>query len=207
MIVDLGRQTYTDSWEKQKSLVEKRVAGSIGDRLIFVEHDPVYTAGTSARRKRHNTLPYPLHTVERGGDITYHGPGQLVGYPILHLKERGLLVGSLLRLLENTLIDAISEFGLEGKAIEGKTGVWVGDKKIASIGIAVRGWVSYHGFALNADCDLTPYSAIEPCGFKSEVMSSISELTGRRIGIEELKPIVRSAFDKRLQEIATCTRS
>ncbi|PCI36472.1 MAG: lipoyl(octanoyl) transferase [Elusimicrobia bacterium] len=202
MILDWGRQPYTKSWEEQKRLVDQRVAGTITDKLIFVEHDPVYTSGTSAREKRHNSLPHPLLAVERGGDITYHGPGQLVGYPILHLKERGLLVGTLLRLLEKTLIDTLAHYHLEGRAIAGKTGVWVGDKKLASIGIAVRGWVSYHGFSLNADCDLKPFSAIRPCGFDSEVMSSVSELTGRTVGIEELKPIVRSAFDKRLQEIA-----
>ena len=206
MILDLGRRSYTDCWKEQKRLVDQRVAGTINDTLVFVEHDPVYTAGTSAREKRHNSLPHPLHSVERGGDITYHGPGQLVGYPILHLKERGLLVGSLLRSLEDTLIDTVAHYGLKGRAIEGKTGVWVGDKKIASIGIAVRGWVSYHGFALNADCDLAPFGAIRPCGFDAEVMSSLSELTGQHITVNDLKPIVRSAFDKRFKETTLCSQ-
>ncbi|PIP84354.1 MAG: hypothetical protein CO113_18090 [Elusimicrobia bacterium CG_4_9_14_3_um_filter_62_55] len=206
MILDWGRRAYAESWREQKLLAERRAAGSATDALIFVEHEPVYTAGTSARGKRHNTLPHPLYTVERGGDITFHGPGQLVGYPILHLQERGMLVGVLLRLIESALIDAVGAFGLEGRREQGKTGVWVGEKKIASIGVAVRGWVSYHGFALNADCDLAPFAAIRPCGFDAEVMSSVSALTGKSVGVEDLKPIVRAAFENRLQEHALCTR-
>jgi lipoyl(octanoyl) transferase len=211
-IRSLGRRPYAEVLEEQKVLAGRRAAGETPDTILLVEHEGVYTAGTSAGierdgpgPKRHNTLPFPLFSVERGGDITYHGPGQLVGYPVIHLKERGLLVGSLLRLIEEALIDAIGEYGLEGKAVEGKTGVWVGGKKIASIGIAVRGWVSYHGFSLNADCDLAPFSAIRPCGFDPEVMSSVSELTGSRIGVKELEPVVASAFEKRLQE-ASCIR-
>lgn len=206
MILDWGRRPYAECWREQKALAAERAAGRAADSLIFVEHEPVYTAGTSAREKRHNPLPHPLYTVERGGDITYHGPGQLVGYPIVHLKERGLLIGPFLRLIESALIDSVAAYGLEGRRVEGKTGVWVGDKKIASIGVAVRGWVSYHGFALNADCDLAPFTAIRPCGFDAEVMSSVSALTGRRVGVEDLKPVVRAAFEHRLQESALCTR-
>lgn len=200
-LLDLGRRPYAEVWEFQKRLVDERARGDRGDTLVLVEHEPVYTGGTGARGPAPAGLPHPFYAVERGGLITYHGPGQLVGYPILKLDERGLLVGTYLRELERTLIAALGEFAVAAKRESGRTGVWVGAqgggaRKIAAIGVAVRGWISYHGFALNCGGDLSGFGAIRPCGFSPESVTSVSRESGREVSVAELKPALLAAFRK-----------
>jgi lipoyl(octanoyl) transferase len=138
----------------------------------------------------------PVFEIERGGDVTYHGPGQLVGYPILKLLERDL--HKYLRDLEEGLIGACAELGLQGRRNPGWTGVWIGDKKVASIGIAVRKWVTLHGFALNVSTDLARFAAIRPCSLDAAVMTSLSEAAGRAISVEEAKPAVVAELGRAL---------
>lgn len=193
LVRDLGRMDYDAVWALQKALAAERAEGRGQDVLLLVEHEPVYTRGTSSRAETPGPLPHPVRDVERGGMTTYHGPGQLVAYPILHLKERGLTVGGLLRRLEGAVIAVLAGYGLPGERVEGATGVWCRGKKVASEGVAVRGWVCYHGLALNADLDLAAFRAISPCGFSADVMTSLSELLGRRVSVDALKePLVRA---------------
>ena len=190
----LGLKEYTQAWDLQKRLVEQRLRGDIADTLLLVEHLPVYTQGISSKTPRPLGLPYPLHQVERGGDITYHGPGQLVGYPIFHLGERNLRPRSFLRTLEAVLIETIRPLGIEAEVLKGFTGVWAEGKKIASIGIAVKNQVSFHGFALNVDCDLEPFGRIHPCNLEKDQMTSLQKLLGRPIDSIKLMQGVAETF-------------
>ena len=196
-IIELGLQDFLDVWKLQKRLVRERIEGSRPDTLILVEHPPVYTRGTSARPRPVPSLPFPVHDVERGGDITYHGPGQLVGYPILHLGERGLKAGTYLRLLEGALIASLAALDIPAERRAGWTGVWSGGLKLASIGVAVRGQTSFHGFALNVDPDLSHFAAISPCGLDPALMGSIARLRPRT-SMPEVRALVRDALEERL---------
>lgn len=195
-ILNLGRQEYVKAWKRQKRLVTERAKNRRCDTLIFLEHDPVYTRGTSSRTLPLPVLDHPVLDVERGGDITYHGPGQLTGYPILDLKERGLLVGTYLRRLEQVLIDSVAGLGIEAERIPRCTGVWVRGQKLASIGVAVKGWISYHGFSINVRGALTPFAAIRPCGFHPHVMTTVSKLLGRDVPLEEMRVRVLESFER-----------
>lgn len=197
-ILDLGTREYQEVWRLQKELVAQRRAGLIPDTLILVEHPPVFTVGRGgrpspptplpSRRERSGVAGVRTLIVERGGDITFHGPGQLVGYPIIDLQDRGRDLHRFLRDLEEVLIRTVRDFSLDAQRRPGLTGVWVGPKKIASIGIAVQRWVSYHGFALNVSVDLSYFRMIRPCGLDGAVMTSLSALLGREISITEVKP-------------------
>ncbi len=188
MILDLGLRDYKEVWCLQRELVAQRHAGQIPDTLLLVEHPPVFTVGRAVGDISKEIAGIPCVAVERGGDITFHGPGQLVGYPIVDLRERGRDVHRFLRDLEGVLIHTLQDFALEARRRPGLTGVWVGEKKIASLGIAVRRWVSYHGFALNVSVDLRYFRMIRPCGLDGTVMTSMSELLGREISVAEVKP-------------------
>ncbi len=190
----IGLKEYTEVWTLQKRLVEKRLSGETDDTLLLLEHLPVYTRGVSSRAVAPCFLPHPFHVVERGGDFTYHGPGQLVGYPILHLGERGLRPRQYLRALEAVLIEAVRPLGLEAETLRGFTGVWCGGKKIASIGVAVKDQVCYHGFALNVSCDLEPFSAIHPCNLQPDEIGTIQGLLGRPIDAMVVMRAVADAF-------------
>src|SRR5438067_1192358 len=163
----LGRVGYEEALALQETLVEQRLAGEISDRLLLLEHEPVYTIGrtpdqSSLRGAAH--LPYPVVQINRGGQATYHGPGQLIGYPILDLREHGQDLHRYLRALEEVLIQTCAHFQISARRCEGLTGVWVENRKIASIGVGVRHWISMHGFALNVYGDLMPFQQITPCG-------------------------------------------
>ncbi len=194
LIRALGLKEYTEVWRLQKELVQKRASGEIPDTLLLVEHPPVYTRGVSSKAPVPPALPHPLHSVERGGDITYHGPGQLVGYPIIELAARGLRPRSYLRTLEALLIDAVRPLGLEAKVLRGFTGVWARGKKIASLGVAVKDGVSYHGFALNVSVDLEPFARIHPCNLQPEEIGSVESLLGRGVPAQEVLRLVADAF-------------
>jgi lipoyl(octanoyl) transferase len=172
------------------------------ESVILLEHEPVYTIGrlldkSSLRAVDH--LPYPVFETNRGGQATYHGPGQLVGYPILDLRARGRDLHGYLRKLEDLLIDLLEEFGIPGSKIEGRTGVWVQDRKIASIGVGVRRWVTMHGFALNVASDLSGFLSIVPCGISGVQMTSISKEAGAEISLETVReklfPHLRCSLD------------
>jgi lipoate-protein ligase B len=196
-IVDLGICDYADVWSMQLALVKQRQQGEIPDTLLFVEHPHVITAGRSA--KRDNLLDLgdtPLFEIERGGDVTYHGPGQLVGYPIFLLRDDERDLHVYLRNLEESLIRALAGFGLETTRKEGWTGVWnaAAERKLASIGVAVKRWVTLHGFALNVATDLGRFAAINPCGLDAAVMGSMAGELGRPVEMAQVKDAVRDAF-------------
>ncbi len=181
----LGPFTYRNGLRLQEGLVRERAEGRTGDWLLFPDHPPVLTVGRGGKPESLLASPESLATmgierfeVARGGDITWHGPGQLVGYTIFDLARRGRDMHRFLRELEDVLIRTLAEFGIEAERASGRTGVWVGDAKIASIGVAVRRWVSYHGIALNVCPDLSFFKLIHPCGLSGIEMTSVQSLRG-----------------------------
>ncbi len=176
LVRDLGLKDYVEVWNLQRKLVFDRAQGDAPDTVLLCQHPAVYTIGRSSKQAVPADLPYPVHKVERGGDLTYHGPGQLVGYPILCLVDHGLRPRSYLHALEAVLIEALRPFGIAAQTVKGFTGLWVGRKKIASIGIAVRSGVAYHGFALNVNNSLAPFRLIHPCKLESDAMTSLHQL-------------------------------
>lgn len=173
-ILDLGLMDYQTAYEKQLELVRNIKAGVISDTLVLVEHLDVYTYGRKSKEPIPAHLPNVI-AVERGGEATFHNPGQLVAYPILSLQEGERDVHSYLRRLEDLAIAVLERFGVKGERRSGATGVWIQgkQKKIASIGVAFSSWVSYHGIALNVENDLSGFQNINPCGFDASVMTSI----------------------------------
>jgi len=180
---------YSDAQALQEEIVaRKAVDPSAPDELLLLEHEPVYTIGrtpdqSSLRDPAH--LPHPVVQTNRGGQATYHGPGQLVGYPILDLRTRGQDLHRYLRGLEEVLIALLADYGVSAGRSPGQTGVWIGRKKIASIGVGVRRWISMHGFALNVCGDLAPFQAITPCGIAGVEMTSLSRESVREISVRE----------------------
>lgn len=195
-----GLLPYTEGLQLQERLLlERPELGT--DVLLLLQHPPVITLGR--RGKEVNLrLPaevlaarnLPVHRVGRGGDVTYHGPGQLVGYPIVDLTAQGRDLHRFLRLLEETLLLTLAAFGLRGHRHPGRTGVWVDDAKIASIGIGVRHWVSWHGFALNVATDLRAFDTIVPCGLAGVTMTSMEALLGAPLPLAEVEAILIDAF-------------
>jgi lipoyl(octanoyl) transferase len=188
----LGRIAYRDAWQLQKELLEQRAEGEIGDRLLLLEHDPVLTLGrqadaahvlVSARELRRRGIE--VIRVERGGEVTYHGPGQLVAYPILRLGDRGLLVRPLVAALEAAMIETSARLGVEAVRRDGHPGCWIDGgpgrpfRKIGALGLRIERGVSYHGVALNIDVDLRDFELIDPCGEPGLISTSIAEELGR----------------------------
>jgi lipoyl(octanoyl) transferase len=202
-VLDWGRTEYRAAWERQNALVAQRIAGEIGDTLVFTDHEPVFTLGLRTGAKAHlvwdeTRLAHEgITTVKtnRGGDITYHGPGQIVGYPIVSLDSRRDL-HAYLRLLEEILIGGLATFGLAATRREGLTGIWIGRRKIAAIGVAVRRWVASHGFALNVDPDLRHFGGIVPCGISAAdgTVTSLRAELGRSVDPEKVKAVLASEF-------------
>jgi lipoyl(octanoyl) transferase len=191
----LGVVPYGEALALQRSLVEERRAGVIGDTLLLVEHPHVITLGVRGDGGRSHLLASPdtlassgveIHATGRGGDITYHGPGQLVGYPILDLKPDRCDVHRYVRDLESVLIRTASEYGIEAGRIDGLTGVWVGDEKLAAIGVRIARWITSHGFALNVATNLDYFKLIVPCGIADRGVTSLSRLTGHLVNMEEV---------------------
>ncbi|MEQ1894015.1 MAG: lipoyl(octanoyl) transferase LipB [Planctomycetota bacterium] len=174
----LGRTRYAEAHALQQRLVEQRLVGEVGDLLLLTEHEPVITVGrgTPAEEQRAlGTTGLEVVEVERGGEATYHGPGQLIAYPLLLLPEGRRDLHRYLRDLEEVVIGVLSEFELEGARRPGLTGVWLGEKKVCSLGVAVRRWVTWHGLALNLHTDLAPFRRFHPCGLASDVMTRVAD--------------------------------
>jgi lipoyl(octanoyl) transferase len=200
IVRDLGHLAYGPAFEVQRSVLDEVLAGG-PDTLLLVEHDPVLTLGANFHSENLLLTPeeYAARGVEvtatdRGGDVTYHGPNQLVAYPIFDLNRHGRDLHRWLRDLEEVVIQTLSVYGLEGYRFAPHTGVWVNGKKICAIGIKVKRWVSMHGIALNCDNDLSAFDGIVPCGIVGYGVTSISEELGRDVGIEQVKPELVKAF-------------
>ncbi|MFQ5794183.1 MAG: lipoyl(octanoyl) transferase LipB [Candidatus Bipolaricaulia bacterium] len=199
-LLDLGRQEYRAVWELQRELLRRRAGEELPDLLILVEHPHTITYGRSLRQAS-DPVPFrdtvPVYEVDRGGQATYHGPGQLVGYPIIKLEGERRDLHRYLRDLEALLIGGLSDFGIQADRRTGYTGVWVPPlpewRKIASIGVGVRQWVTYHGFALNVTTDLNYFRLIEPCGLDARLITSIAQLVGE-VGMDTVKDRVTVWF-------------
>ena len=194
---DLGRMHYRQAWALQEKLRSLRTAGHIGDRLLFVEHPRVFTIG---RRECSEDFLSSAQAIaadgievvktNRGGRVTYHGPGQLVAYFICHLASLGLGVRDFVRAVEEICIKAVAGFGIQAHRDENCPGVWVGRDKLVAIGLNVAHGVTEHGFALNVDCDLTPFRHITACGIKGRCITSMSSILGRAPSMDEVKDMV-----------------
>ncbi len=202
-VMQLGLIEYNAAYSIQKELVAKRIRGEVPDTLILLEHEPVITVGRSGSLNNIHISEetrlkekIALFKINRGGGVTYHGPGQLVGYPILNLNGYGRDIHKFLRLLEEVIIKVLAGYGLEALRVPGLTGVWVGQKKIASIGVGVRKWVSFHGFSLNVAPDMKHFSYINPCGLDDDKMTSMKELLGREICVDDVREKVVKNFSE-----------
>lgn len=197
----LGQVPYAAALALQQELVAERQANRLPDTLLLLQHPHVVTLGASARQQRTNVLASPreladrgveLHEAPRGGDVTYHGPGQLVGYPILDLRPDRCDVHRYVRDLESVLIGTARAFGITAERCAGLTGVWVGNDKLAAIGVRLSRWVTSHGFALNVDADLDYFTLIRPCGIRGRGVTSIAALAGRPVSVADVEtPLAR----------------
>ena len=196
---------YADALALQRSLVDERRAGSVGDLLLFVEHPHVLTLGVRGDGGRGHILAAPgvladrgveIHETGRGGDITYHGPGQVVGYPIVDLKPDRCDVHRYVRDLEDVLIRTAADYGIEAGRVDGLTGVWVGGEKLAAIGVRIARWISSHGFAFNVTTDLDYFNLIVPCGIADRGVTSLARLLGRTVERAEVEDRIAVHFQK-----------
>ncbi len=203
-VLDLGLTPFAETLTRQDELVRLRLLGAVPDTLILVEHPPVVTLGRAKLRENLLLDPEELRRcgvgffeITRGGDVTYHAPGQLVGYPIFDLRQHGRDVLLFCRGMEAALIAALADFGVAAHAIPGKAGVWIGDRKIASLGISVRRWVTFHGFALNVSMDLSGFQIIRPCGEDADFMTSMAATLGGSVSMPEVRRRVAARFAER----------
>jgi lipoyl(octanoyl) transferase len=210
-IIKTGLWDYQEAWDIQGRLHPARVAGDVEDTLILTEHPHTYTIGKAGGEanllvdeKRLSDAGIAVHRIDRGGDITYHGPGQIVGYPILDLHDYYLDIYRFLRDLEEVLIRTLAFYDLKAERVQGLTGVWVGGAKVAAIGMKVSRWVTKHGFAFNVNTDLDYFGNIVPCGITDKSVTSIQRLVGESVSLVETRDLVArefsSVFDIELQD-------
>ena len=194
----LGRLAYQPALDLQEKNSAARTSAEIPDQLLLLEHDPVYTIGRQRDRSSLGpaALPHPVVEINRGGQATFHGPGQLVGYFIFDLQKLTPDLHFFLRWIEEGLIALLAEYGLTAQRREGLTGVWIEDRKIASIGVGVRKWITMHGFGLNVGSDLSGFAAITPCGIQGVTMTSLSKEIGREIPVQEVANNAEHIFTK-----------
>lgn len=185
-LLDLGIKDYQETLALQYQLVEKRVANEIEDTLILVEHPHVITMGRKGKEENIFDHTIPLYKIERGGDVTYHGFGQIVGYPIIDFRAKKD-VDKFLRALEEIIILTLKHYQIEATRKTKYTGVWRNEKKIASIGVSFKNWVSYHGFSLNVSTDLSYFLKLNPCGLDGDIMTSMTNLTHKSYSMDEIK--------------------
>lgn len=202
LLRNIDRMSYSDALDLQHRYHEQVAARELPGALILLEHDPVITKGVKTGEGNVLVSPRMLEAqgvelveTDRGGDVTYHGPGQLVGYPVLRLRELGSDLHAYLRTLEQVIIDTLAEFSLSGGR-NGPAGVWVGDRKVCSIGIAVRKWVTYHGFALNVDPNMAHFGLINPCGLNSSKITSLAELLGSAPSMNDVRAACARSFER-----------
>ncbi len=201
-ILDLGVSPFKEVWDLQKELVKKRQNGQINDTLILAEHEPVYTLGKNADENhilQNTPRDVKTYQIERGGDVTFHGPGQLVGYPILDLHNYKKSICCYMRGLEQLIIDTLAEFTVTADRKDGLTGVWVGDEKIAALGVRVTRWITMHGFSLNVAPDLTYYSGIIPCGIFEYGVTSMAKLLTDEVAVDSVKQVLIEKFMNQFQ--------
>jgi lipoyl(octanoyl) transferase len=209
-MVRLGTVGYADAWEQQRGLHAQRADGEVGDTVLLLEHEPVYTAGRRTEEWERPVDGTPVLDVDRGGKITWHGPGQLTGYPIVGLPEPLDVVGYVRR-LEDAMIAVSAGLGVPAVRIAGRSGAWVAadergpDRKVAAIGVRVARRVTMHGFALNCDCDLTAYGRIVPCGITDAGVTSLSAELGRDVTVAEVLPLVETELDRVLSATPAAT--
>jgi lipoyl(octanoyl) transferase len=205
--------SYADGLAMQERAVERLRSGEDSERLLLLEHPHVFTLGRGADgrniladRQQLESHSIEVHETGRGGDVTYHGPGQLVGYPIINLKPDRCDVHRYVRDVEETLIRTIGDFGITGTRIAGLTGVWVGNEKIAAIGVRIARWITSHGFALNVNTDLDYFRMIVPCGITDKGVTSISRVLGRTVDIQEVARAVTRHFSEVFEREMTSPR-
>ena len=197
LIQDLGFKKYKNVLSLQKKLQNQRITGDAQDTLILVEHEPVYTLGKNANRNhllQSRDKSVEIHNIERGGDVTFHGPGQLIGYPIIDLRNYKKSVSWYMRTLEELTIRVLKEFDIKGSRIKGLTGVWVGNKKIAAQGVRISRWVTMHGFSINVCPKLSYYDGIIPCGIFNYDVTSMEECLNKKLSIKKIKNSVSKIF-------------
>lgn len=199
--LDLGIIDFGEAWAIQEQLATEVAAARIPEMLLLLEHQPVYTMGSGGNDA--NILDGSVQAVRinRGGDVTWHGPGQLVGYPLVDLSRRGRDLHRYLRFLEEFLIATAADYGVSACRIPGRTGIWVDDGKLAAIGVGVRRWVTMHGFALNVTNDLAPFNAINPCGMAGCRVTSLQVLSGRVPDVGDVKVNIAGRFEGMLDEM------
>lgn len=198
-ILDLGLSDYNDTWKLQKKLQSKRILGEIEDHLLLVEHPPVFTLGKNASKQHiiNNSEDVSIIQTDRGGNITFHGPGQLVCYPILDLNHYKRSITWYMRELEQLIIDVLGEYDIKASRKKGLTGTWVKDKKIAALGVRISRWVTMHGFSLNINPDLNFYKHIIPCGIKEYGVTSMAKIMGNEVpSMDEVKTKMTKHFTK-----------
>ena len=198
-ILDLGLSDYNDTWKLQKKLQSKRILGEIEDHLLLVEHPPVFTLGKNASKQHiiNNSEDVSIIQTDRGGNITFHGPGQLVCYPILDLNHYKRSITWYMRELEQLIIDVLGEYDIKASRKKGLTGTWVKNKKIAALGVRISRWVTMHGFSLNINPDLNFYKNIIPCGIKEYGVTSMAKIMGNEVpSMDEVKTKMTKHFTK-----------
>jgi lipoyl(octanoyl) transferase len=200
-VTNIGRTRYADAWQLQQKLWDLRRSKTIGDVLLYTQHEHVYTIGkggdkdhllATGNELRENGVDF--FQIDRGGDVTYHGPGQVVGYPIIDLNNYVPDLHKYLRSLEEVIIIALKKFGIEGTREEGLTGVWVNGNKIAAIGVKVSRWITMHGFALNVNTDLSKFDRIIPCGIFHKGVTSMQSILGITSSVEDVQDSLSNAF-------------
>ena len=196
-VLDLIIAPYQEVWDLQRKMQAQRIENRIKDTLILVEHYPVYTLGKNASRKNiiiDSNKVIPVIETDRGGEVTYHGPGQLVGYPIIDLKNYKQSITWYMRSLEKIILQVLKKYAIIGTTKRGLTGVWVGDQKISAFGVRISKWVTMHGFSLNINTDLSNYEGIIPCGITDYGVTSISDILNKEINMQNLKKILVEEF-------------
>jgi len=200
-VIRLGLCDYQEAYSLQKDLLRRRISKSIPDTLVLLQHTPVFTLGRKGSMDNLLVGPEELcckgiavHQADRGGDITYHGPGQLVAYPILDLGQHGRDILLVISMYEEVIIRLLAGYGIEGQRIPGCPGVWVGSEKISSVGIGISNWVTYHGFSININTDLEPFSYIYPCGIRDRGITSLSRALGREVDEKDFEERLARAF-------------
>ncbi len=207
-VLDLGFCSYREVWDLQKKMQKDRIESNIDDTLIFVEHESVYTLGKNANKDhllQSRDISINIFEVERGGDITYHGPGQLVVYPIIDLNNYKKSINWYMRAIEQVTIDSLFKYEIKAERNNNLTGVWVNDEKIAAQGVKISRWVTMHGFSINVNTNLDFYDNIIPCGIFDKGVTSISEILGREINMDELKKIVLEKFNANFKKSYSLT--